>query len=93
MAEEEKGSFRSAPPGAYTFLLSNHLYGGKWRVQDIRLYGKSLLEDYQNTHSTLANQWWDDWLGVFDTREEALSAARDVAENHRERHVWWVPGE
>lgn len=92
--------FRVAPPGAYTAMFQKVV--DSWWIIDIRLLGKSLIEDHGavgissegggHVQAGMAN--WSFWsLGGFGTKEQAQEKAAEWIELHRGLHFWWVPNE
>lgn len=82
-------TYVAAPLGAYEIVLEKTLEEvPRWAVRDLRLGWKSLMDDFGPDHV------WP-YMGfrdcVFATRDEALDRGAELAEWHRERHLWWTP--
>jgi len=76
-------TFTSPPVEAYEILLkSNQEVSPWWAIADLKMYGRSLEDDFQRMYGHYG------YMHVFDepytTREAALEKAEKLIQEHRE---------
>jgi hypothetical protein len=92
MPSPDAASFASPPLGAYEIVVGETVdfeHGPGWQLVTLRLGFRDLLQ----LGDLYAHPAWKPYASWpwFPRREEALEFGHEVAEWHRQRHLWYVP--